>query len=265
MPFNVIVLAREVWDTRDLAGSVVDETGAIKKQGLTTRFETEDLNALEAALRIKDQHGGKVTVISAGQPGAVDVPREALYRGADAAIRIDAPASQLDTQSAARLYAAAVAKAGGADLILTGVNVPEGESSLLASHVAAALDVDQVSYVDNVERIGDGTVTAKRAVEMGYEYVEAPLPAVLAMGVALVADDPRSPRSAKATLKLKHKKTDIPAWTPADLGVPDVQALRTTAITQHQAIQERSIDSKDVDAESESSLKALIADVLKGA
>ncbi len=264
MAYNIIVIAREVWDTRDLVGQIVDDAGAVKTAALATRYDTEDLNALEMALRIKDQHGGKVTVLSCGAPGSVDVLREALYRGADEAIRVNAARGDFDTQAAAKVYAAAIRKIGTYDLILLGVNVPEGENALLGSHLAAQLGVEQVSYVDNIDQIGSGTVTGKRAIEMGYEFVESPLPALLSVGVALVADDPRTPRSAKATLKLKHKKTDIPLWQPADLGIADVKALRTTSIAGYRAIAERVVDTKDVDPESESALSAMLGEVLKG-
>ena len=262
MPLNIIVVAREVWDTRDLPNSPADAAGTLKTSGLATRFEPEDLNALEIALRLKDQQGGKVTVLSHGPAGSVDAPREALYRGADEAIRIDVPRDGLDTQAAARLYAAALKKIGTYDLVLAGVNIAEGENSLLGAHVAALVGLEQVSYVDGVEQVGNGAVTAKRAIEMGYEYVEAPLPVLLTVGVALVADDPRTPRSAKAMLKLKHKKTAIAAWTPADLGVGDISAA--TTIAGYAPIAERQVNSIDVDPESESALKSMLDAARKG-
>lgn len=265
MACNSIVIAREVWDTRDLATQVLDEKGGIRASALQTRFETEDLNALEIALRLKDAQGGKVTILTFGEAGAVDVPREALYRGADEAHRIDVKRADVDTQGTARLLAAAIRKLGGADLILMGVTVPEGENSLLGAHLAALLEVEQISYVDSVEKVEGGKVTARRAIEMGYETVEVPCPAVLTAGVALLEDDPRTPRSAKAMLKLKHKKTDIPLHKPADLGFPDLSALRTTQVIKREVVAERVIQSVEVDPESESALKAMLETVLKGA
>lgn len=264
MGYNIIVIAREIWDTRDLVGSPLDDAGAVKKAALATRYEPEDLNALEMALRIKDANGGKVTVLSVGAAGPVDAPREALYRGADAAVRIDVERDQLDTQAAAKLLAAAIRKMGDHDLVLAGLNVSEGENSVLGAHVAALLGIAQISLVDAIDRIGDGVVVGKRAIEMGYEYVEAKLPAVLSVGVALVADDPRTPRSAKAMLKLKHKKTEIPAWKPADLGLADPAALRTTVLCRHTRIDEKAIQSVDVDPESETALKSMLDAVRKG-
>ena len=264
MACNCIVIAREVWDTRDLATQVLDDQGGIRASALQTRFETEDLNALEIALRLKDAQGGKVTILTFGEAGSVDVPREALYRGADEAHRIDVKRADVDTQGTAKLLAAAIKKLGGADLILMGVTVPEGENSLLGSHLAALLDLEQISYVDSVEKVDGGEITARRAIEMGYETIEAPCPAVLTAGVALLEDDPRTPRSAKAMLKLKHKKTAIASWTPADLGLGDPASLCATRIAGYAPVAERQVNTVDVDPESESALKSMLDAARKG-
>lgn len=262
MPCNTIVIAREVWDTRDLAGQVLDETGQLKAATLATRFEPEDLNALEMALKIKDTQGGKVTVISASEPRQVEVLRESLYRGADAVVSVKTDATA-DTQTTAALLAAAIKKIGDYQLVLCGITLADGENSLLAAHVAELLGHDLITWVDAIETLDAAKVTGKRAIEMGYEYIEAPLPAVLGVGVALLEDDPRAPRSAKAMLKLKHKKTEIPAMTAADLGV-DPAATSTTATAGRQAIAQRVITCQDVDVESETALTALLAEIRKG-
>ncbi|MBU0678916.1 MAG: hypothetical protein KJ626_12455 [Verrucomicrobia bacterium] len=258
MSYNCIVIVREVWDTRDLTGSVLADNGSIK-DSMLTRFEPEDMNALEMALRIKDEHGGKVTAFSVGTPKQVDVLRECLYRGVDEVVRVDAGASSLGTQAAAQLLADAIGKAGQYDLICVGVTVADGESSMLGTHVAGKLGIEQVSYVDAIEEIGEGRVVGKRGIEMGYEYIEAPLPALLSVGVALVEDDPRTPRSAKAMLKLKAKKAEIPS--------ADVDASAVTSpvsIAGREAVPERAVESKDVAAEDETALKSMLDDVLKG-
>jgi electron transfer flavoprotein beta subunit len=249
-----------VWDTRDLTGRVLDDGGQVKAGALATRFEPEDLNALEMALRIKDEQGGTVTAISLGQPGDVDVLRECLYRGVDGVVRVDADPRSLDTQGQAGLLAEAIRKQEGYDLVLTGVTVTEGENSLIGSHVAALLGIEQISYVDSLVTIGDGRVVGKRAIEMGYEDVEVPLPALMTVGVALVEDDPRTPRSAKAMLKLKAKKVEIPLLTAADLGA----TAATTTIAGHEAVPEVVIESKEVDPEDEAALQTMLDEVLKG-
>jgi len=266
MGFNCAVIVREVWDTRDLIASPLDEAGQLKPGALATRFEPEDLNALEMALRVKDQHGGKVTAFSLGQPGATDVLKECLYRGVDEVRRVAADAKALDTQAAAELLGGAVKKAGPFDLVLIGTTtLLEGENSLLGAHLAQALGLEQVTYVDQLEEIAPGRAVAKRAVEMGYEFIEAQLPALLAVGVALLEDDPRTPRSAKAMLKLKHKKTDAPAWTPAEVGVGDPAARVVTRMAGYAAVPQRVIETRAVDPEDEAALKNMLDCVLKGA
>ena len=257
MPVDTIVVVREVWDTRDLVGQVLDDAGNIKSGAVATRFEPEDLNALEIALRLKDAQGGKVTVIAAGEPRGVEVLREALYRGADAVIQVKADPLAQDEQALAAAYAGAIREAGPYGLILTGTTVVDGANSLLAAHLAAELGLEQVSWVDAVEEITGTHVTAKRAIEMGYESVQAPLPAVLSVGVALLEDDPRAPRSAKAMLKLKMKKVEIPAHTPPPAG-PVTRTLGRVAVPA------RVIESRKVDAESESELKAMLDEARKG-
>ncbi len=264
MAYNLVVLVREVWDTRDLINAPVDEGGAIKKDALDTRFEPEDLNALEMALRIKDESDATVTAVSIGAPGSVDVLRECMYRGVDNVLRIEADAATLDTQSRAELAAAAIKQLEGVSVILVGSTVADAENSQLGTHIAALLGIDSVNWVDEIEGIADGSVKAKRAIEMGYETIETPFPALLSVGVALLEDDPRSPRNAKAMLKLKKKKEPIDSKTGADLGIGDADGLGTTKVAAFEVVEQRVIESKEVDPEDEAALKSMLNEVLKG-
>ena len=102
MPYNSIVVVREAWDTRDLLPNVVTETGQLNDGVLSRRFEPEDLNALEMALQIRDDHGGTVTAISLGASHDVDVLRESLFRGVDNVVRVLPPdGAALDTAAQA--------------------------------------------------------------------------------------------------------------------------------------------------------------------
>lgn len=260
MAINCIVIVREVWDTRDLIGDVLDDAGRIKDGALDTRFEPEDLNALETALRIKDEHGGKVTAVSVGAPKSVDVLRECLYRGVDEVLRVDADPAGLDAQAKAVLLAEAVQQIGAYDLILIGTTVVDAENSLPGAHLAGVLGIPQVSWVDEIEEIADGRAVGKRAVEMGYESVDVPFPALMSIGVALLEDDPRAPRSAKAMLKLKMKKADIPMMTPR--GNP-AEAV-TTSVAGYEKVPERVIESKEVDPEDETELRTMLEEMQKG-
>ena len=262
MPYNIIALAREVWDTRDLLPSAIGADGALNESALAKRYEPEDLNALEQALQLKDKHGGKVTVVSLGASRDVDVPREGLYRGVDAAVRVLAPAGvALDTAAQADLLAGAIRKLGAFDLVLVGVALPEGENSLLGAQVAARLGRPAVTYVDSLAEIGNGSVLCKREIEMGSEFIRVPLPAVLVLGVYLLKDDPRTPRSAKAMLKLKLKKAPIPEWSAADVGVADAAGAVKVRVAGRQPVPQRVVNTRVVDVENEAALKAMLQEI----
>lgn len=263
MPFHSIVIVREAWDTRDTASKLLDDAGNLRTDLLTTRFDPEDLNALEMALQIKDKHGGKVTALSPGEPRGLDVLKECLYRGADEIVRVVGSAAEdLDTQMEAALLGHAIGKIGAFDLLLAGVSLDEGKGSLLGAHVAGLLGIEAVSWVDRLEEIEPGRVVGRRAVEMGYEFVEASLPAALLVGVALLKEDPRAPRSAKAMLKVKHKKADVPVWTAATLGLPSLAARRTVSLKARVPIPERVIESKAIDPADDSALAGMLDEIL---
>ena len=259
MPLHIIAVVREVWDTRDLVTDPVAAGGRLAEGALARRFEPEDLNALEQALQIRDREGGKVTVLAVGAPKEVDVLRECLYRGADEAVRVVAD-GPLDTAAQAALLAAAVRRVGGHDLVLVGVGLPDGEASLLGAELAGRLDCAQLGYVDSILELGGGSVLCKREIEMGSETVRLPLPAVLSLGVYLLKDDPRTPRAAKAMLKLKLKKAPIPEWTAAELGV-DAAAAGRVRLAALASVPSRQVATKDVDPTDEAALRAMLQDI----
>ncbi len=264
MAYNLVVLVREVWDTRDLINAPVDEGGAVKSDALDTRFEPEDLNALEMALRIKDENDATVTAIAIGAPGDVDVLRECMYRGVDKVLRIEADIDKLDTQARAELAAAAIKDMESFDVVLVGSTVADAENSQLGTHVASILGIDSVNWVDEIEGVSEASIKSKRAIEMGYETIETPFPALISVGVALLEDDPRSPRNAKAMLKLKKKKQPIESKNGDDLGFDDPSAKATTKIAAFEVVEQRVIESQEVDSEDESALQTMLNEVLKG-
>ena len=259
MPYHIIVVVREVWDTRDIVTQVVGADGRLVPGALPRRFEPEDLNSLEQALQIKDREGGRVTIVSLAPAGDLDVLRECLYRGADEAVRVTHEDGALDSAAAAALLAEAIRRIGAHDLVLLGVSVPEGENSLLAAELAGRLGHAQVTYVDSLTELTAESVLCRREIEMGREFVRAPLPAVLALGVYLLKDDPRTPRAAKAMLKLKLKKAPIPEWSAAELGLAGgLSRVRQAGLT---ALPPRSVETRDVDPQSEAALKAMLQDI----
>lgn len=261
MGYHSIVIAREVWDPRDLLANIVNAEGHLNESVLTKRYEPEDMNCLEQALQLKDTHGGKVTVLSIGPSRDVDVLRESLFRGVDDVVRLLPPdGAVLDTEAQAEMLAAAIGKIEGYNLILVGVTVPEGENAMLGAQLAAKLELEQVTYIDSLVEIDDASVLCKREIEMGNEYIRTQLPAVLVMGVYLLKDDPRTPRNAKAMLKLKMKKKPIPEWTCADLGLDALNAK--VKLSAYEGVPTPEIETRDVDPEDAAALKAMLQEIL---
>jgi electron transfer flavoprotein beta subunit len=259
---NCIVLVREVWDTRDLVGEIANSEGELNTGRLTTRFEPEDLNALEMALQVKDEHGGTVTAIAVGASRQVDVLRECLYRGVDQVCRVvDAAVEASDTRTKAEAVATAVRKAGVPDLLLCGLDVVEGENSQLGVEVACRLGLPRANYVDRLEAVGDGSVTCVRAVEGGYETVRLALPAALIVGVALLKEDPRAPRSAKARLKLQMKKTPIEQWDATALGLSVDPAASGLSVSGYEAVPQRDVQPRRIEAGDEGALKQMVQEL----
>lgn len=264
MSYNSIVIAREIWDTRDLVGEVLNENLALKEENLSTRFEPEDMNALEMALKIKDEYSGTVTVLSLGSVKNVDVLRESLFRGVNKVIRLeDLTDKALDSLSSAKIFSKGIEKIKDFDIIFTGVNISEGENSLLGVNIAKLLDIEHASYIDNLEKLENGEIFVKRAVEMGYEVISLKLPAVISVGIALVKDDPRTPRSSKAALKLKMKKIPIDSWTAKDLEIDGSLLECVTDKIKYEAVLQKIVESKNVDFENEASLKEMLNEILK--
>lgn len=257
---NILVIMREIWDTRNLSGEVVDDSGRPRLDRLDTMTEPEDLNALEMALKVRDAHRTAVTAISLGDPIRVDVLREALYRGADGAVRIRA-AGELDALARARLLTAAARQRGTFDLILTGLSVPEGENSQVGSHCASLLGIPQVTYVEEIEAVEEAGLVVRRAIEGGTESVRVKFPCLLTVGVALLKEDPRTPRPARARLKLQHAKSTIPAILAPELGVPPEELRPVVKPAGHQHVPLRHIERRRIQGEDERALGEMVEEL----
>ena len=132
MSLNIIVLAKQVPDTRNVGKDAMKEDGTINRAALPAIFNPEDLNALEQALRLKETHpGSKVTMLTMGLPRAAEVVREAIYRGADAGIVLtDRALGGADTLATSYSLAQAVKKFGNYDIILGGRQAIDGANYL---------------------------------------------------------------------------------------------------------------------------------------
>ncbi len=262
MDFHLVCLVREILDTRDLVSDPIDSTDHLNTDSLESRFDPEDLNALEMALKIKDEKGAKVTALSLGAVRRLDVLRECLYRGVDEVIRLeDLSLQKPDTLVSSRIYGKAIEKLRPVDLVLTGIQIPEGENDSHGGCVAQYLGMNSISYVEEIEKIENGTIRVRRASEGGVEVLESPFPALITVGVALLKEDPRAPRSPRAKLKLKHKKTMIEKWEKEDLSLMVNEIEPATLLSGHQRIPKREIPYKEVKGDDMDALKAMVLEL----
>jgi electron transfer flavoprotein beta subunit len=207
MPFKMIVLVKQVPDTKNITAKAMKDDGTVNRSALPAIFNPEDLNALEMALQVRDQHGGHITVITMGPPSAAEVLREALMRGADAvALLTDRAFAVADTLATAYALGCAIRHIGDFDLILAGRQAIDGDTAQIGPQVAGALGIPQLTYVREILALGPATIRARRLIEGGHEVVEARLPVLLT--VVGEANEPR-PRRAKLMMQYRHARTAI--------------------------------------------------------
>lgn len=206
MALNIIVLAKQVPDTRNVGKNAMKADGTVNRAALPAIFNPEDLNALEQALGIKDQFSGsKITMLTMGPGRAAEILREGMFRGADDGVLLtDRAFAGADTLATSYALSMAIRKIGKFDLIISGRQAIDGDTAQVGPQVAEKLGIPQITYAEEINVIGKDKIRVKRRLENGVEVVEAPLPAVVTVnGTARSC----RPRNAKLLLKYKHAKT----------------------------------------------------------
>ncbi len=211
MALKIIVLAKQVPDTRNVGPDAMTPEGTVNRAALPAVFNPDDLNALEQALHLKEQfQGSTVSVVTMGLPKSAEVIREALYRGADAGYVItDRCLGGADTLATSYTIAQAIKKIGGFDIILGGRQAIDGDTAQVGPQVAEKLGLTQVTYAEEILSLDPEAkkVVIKRHIDGGVETVEAPLPLVVTVNGSAA---PCRPRNAKRVMKYKN------ATTPAE-------------------------------------------------
>lgn len=209
---NIIVCIKQVPDTTSVR--LDPETRTLIREGVPSIINPFDMYAIEEGLRLKERHGGKVTVLTMGPPQAESALREAISLGADDAVHLcDAGFKGSDTLATSHVLAAGIRKIGAFDLILCGKQASDGDTAQVGPGIAVALDLPQVIFVRRVVEVKDGRLTVERMMDEGYDVVEAPLPALLS--VVKEINEPRLP-SLKG--KMRAKKAPISVWSAAEIG-----------------------------------------------
>jgi len=210
---NLVVLIKQV---PEIALIKVDEAAnqVVLPQGPGT-VNPFDEYAVEEALKLKEKHGGKVSVISVGTDRTESALRACLALGVDDAyLLVDEKFDGSDQQAVGKILAAGLKKLGEYDLILAGKQAIDSDAAQVPAAVAANLDLPQAMFVKKVESVDGGNATVYRTTEDGYDVVELAMPAVLS--VVKEINEPRLP-SLKG--KMAAKKKEIVKWSAADLGL----------------------------------------------
>ena len=211
MAYHSIVCVKQVPDTANITSEAMRDDGTVNRGALPAIFNPEDLNALETALEIRDQHGGTVTVLTMGPPKAADVLRACLFRGADRAIMLtDRRAAASDTLATSYILAQAIktiAKTYGKyDFVFCGRQAIDGDTAQVGPQCAEKLGIPQITYLEELVRLTGKTVVVRRNVGNGWEIVEGTLPVLVT-----VIDTANQPRPAAARTMMLYKRARIPA------------------------------------------------------
>lgn len=208
---NIVVCLKQVPDTA--AVKIDPKTGTLIRDGVPSIINPEDKHALESALQIKDEVGGKITVISMGPLQAKNALREALCMGADEAILItDRAFAGADTLATSKTLAGALKKLEY-DIVLAGRQAIDGDTAQVGPEIAEHLDIPQVTYVQGVKLEEDGLLV-NRALEDGYELIKVNTPVLLTAIKEL-----NEPRYMNVKYIFEKADKEVEVWTAQDIEV----------------------------------------------
>ena len=209
---KIIVCIKQVPDAKDVR--LDPKTNTMAREGVQSIMNPFDRHALEEAVRLKEQHGGKVTVISMGPPQAQEVLRDAVSCGADEAVLVsDRAFAGADTWATTYTLAKAIEKLGDFDLILCGKQAIDGDTAQVGPGLARRLDIPYVSYVRKVSGFENNTIHLHRLMDDGYDEVEMELP-----GLLTVVKEINEPRIPSLKGKMKAKSLAIQTLNAGDIG-----------------------------------------------
>ncbi|MDP4266875.1 MAG: electron transfer flavoprotein subunit beta/FixA family protein [Bacteroidota bacterium] len=206
MGLRIIVLAKQVPDTRNVGKDAMKEDGTVNRGALPAIFNPEDLNALEQALRLKEKYAGtEVILLTMGPTRASEIIREALYRGADKGYLLtDRKFAGSDTLATSYAISLAIKKLAPYDLVISGRQAIDGDTAQVGPQTAEKLEIGQVTYAEEILGIENNKITIKRRLERGIEVVSSPLPLLVTVHGSAPAC---RTRNSKLFMKYKHSKT----------------------------------------------------------
>jgi electron transfer flavoprotein beta subunit len=210
---NICVCLKQVPGTTEV--KIDPQTNTLIRQGIENIINPFDTYALEEGVRLKEKHGGRVTVITMGPPQADVALREAISLGADEAVLLsDRAFAGADTWATANTLSRAIQKIEKYDLIICGRQTIDGDTGQVGPELAEMLNIPFIAYVSRIEEIKDRYLRVNRMVEEGHEVIETTLPAVIT-----VAKEINVPRLPSLRGIAKSKSATVTTWGIQELGV----------------------------------------------
>ncbi|MFI3285400.1 MAG: electron transfer flavoprotein subunit beta/FixA family protein [Rikenellaceae bacterium] len=240
---KIIVLAKQVPDTRNVGKDAMTAEGTVNRSALPAIFNPEDLNALEAALTLKDAvEGSTVHILTMGPPRAAEIIRESMFRGADGGYLLtDRKFAGSDTLATSYALSCALRKIE-ADVIFAGRQAIDGDTAQVGPQVAEKLGLPQITYIESIEEVKESSLVVKRRLENGVEIVESALPALFTVNGSFAACRPQNarrvmtfkyamtpseiasePESLSAAMCAERAYLQIFEWSAADVDPDEVQ------------------------------------------
>ncbi|MDE5910200.1 MAG: electron transfer flavoprotein subunit beta/FixA family protein [Lachnospiraceae bacterium] len=215
---KIVVCIKQVPDTTEIRIDPV--TNTLIRAGVPSIINPADMNAIEAAVQLKEKHGGHITVVTMGPPQAAKALRYALSMGADEAILVsDRTFGGSDTYATSYILSQTLKKIGNFDLIFCGKQAIDGDTGQVGPELAEHMGISQVTFVSGLEMSGE-KISAVRSLEDVSETVEASLPVVIT-----VMDELNTPRYPEISRMVKAYATEITVW-----GVDAFEAIDKTKI-----------------------------------
>jgi electron transfer flavoprotein beta subunit len=222
---NIIVLAKQVFYTQYLR---IDRANKkIITEGVSRVISESDKHAVEEAVRLKEKHGAKITVLTLGPPESKEALREAIAMGADEGYMLSGPEFEnSDAHASAIALAAAIRKVGQFDMILCGETSEDQYSFEVGPRIAERLSLPQITYAVKIT-LEDGKVVVDRNLEDFYQTVESRLPVFVT-----VSREINEPRLPTLMAIMAASKKPMTSWSTGDIGLAPSKTGRKGSLTE---------------------------------
>ncbi|MBN2416927.1 electron transfer flavoprotein subunit beta/FixA family protein [bacterium] len=209
---HIAVCVKQVPDTSEI--SIDPETNTLVREGVAGTMNPFDAWAIEAAVRIREQCGGRVTALSMGPPQAESVLRTAMALGADRGVLLsDRAFAGADTLATSYALAMGLRALSQVDLVFCGKQAVDGDTAQVGPGIAAQLDWPQICFAKRIVSSGNGSITVERSAESGSDIVTSSLPCVVT-----VVKDIHAPRFPSLGRQLFARNSGVTVWGAGDIG-----------------------------------------------